>query len=332
MIYEDIQIKNIVLHASLLRLCKNIEKIFKPREICLDQSKQDQFETAIEIVFCDISFLRQRIETTISNIDGLCKLTTSLNIDLAKFKETMEELLYKLNEYENERKIFLETWKEDILTEKEFDLLKFIIESEMRQRGLLSLFERFSFDENQICEMVMEIWKEDLADSNIYKEGEPYKFLVYATDQSARRVYERLFYKPLIYTSLISDENTCTYLDRGYGLIYRPQKDNLLYMSGGDNYTVDLSIDYDSIRFSIMNNYVSNGNGLVEIQQNNIKTSRTYLMEQISSESYNEVVLLNNSDSFPCAVFLFNDCTEWEKENARELSKLLNLRLITLSR
>lgn len=330
MIYEDIQIKKIILQNCLYEMGKKISLIFNPREFT-SRPKEELFAEALNLVFVN-SYLDDRISTTNDNIKNLFYLGLIDENEMHRFVDIMMIWLDSIKYYEEEKNKFIEKYGNLIKSDGRFELSKFISNSEELLKKELSIYENFSYKENEITDIVMKVWNSELTDLTSYTADKPYKFLVYATKLSADKAYKQLFYKPLIYASIITDRHTATYESRGYGLVYTPNKENLLYMSKRDNFAVDSSIQADSLHYSVLNNYMWNRQELMQIQYMDRHTSKTYLISQLLSDSYSEITLINNQHSSPSAVFKFNNCNEREEINAKELSEKLHIKLITLNR
>ena len=136
----------------------------------------------------------------------------------------------------------------------------------------------------------------------------------------------------VLYTSYITSKNSKTYRDRKYGLIYELTKDNLLFMSKSDNQVFDAKIDLDSYQFSLDSEYFFIKNGITEVRWMDRKMGRTYLPQQLLSQEYNEINLINNENTIPKAVFVFKNADKQWKQEAEKLAKLLSLNVLELKR
>lgn len=188
------------------------------------------------------------------------------------------------------------------------------------------------YAESSLTEKVIDIWNEKLTDYNSYVGGE-YKFLVYATRLEAEQVISTILHNnALIYTSYITDKHAKVYQDREYGLIFDVCKENLLFMSDGDNQTVDFEISLSEYEFSVDNDYFFRENGIIGVKHITHDVGRTYIPEQLLGGDYSEVVLTNNRYTIPKAVFVFDDVTDFGKIESQKLAAMLDLKLIILRR
>jgi len=197
---------------------------------------------------------------------------------------------------------------------------------------LINIYEQFLYAESSLIEKVIDIWNEELTDCNSYVEGE-YKFLVYATRLEAEQVISTILHNnALIYTSYITDKHTKVYQDREYGLIFDVRKENLLFMSDGDNQTVGFEISLCEYEFSMDNDYFFRENGIIGIKHITHDIGRTYIPKRLLGGDYNEVVLANNRYTIPKAVFIFDDASDFGKIESQKLAEKLDLKLIILRR
>ena len=103
-------------------------------------------------------------------------------------------------------------------------------------------------------------------------------------------------------------------------------------MSKSDNQAFDAKIDLDSYQFSLDSEYFFIKNGITEVRWMDRKMGRTYLPQQLLSQEYNEINLINNENTIPKAVFVFKNADKQWKQEAEKLAKLLSLNVLELKR
>lgn len=280
-------------------------------------TKKNYLQERIKVTIKNIGYL---IENEILDVKYLQEQKKIMNIFWEKFDDYEEDLIKVIAESENDlnnilsTEIFLKKYKE-----------KYML--------LISEYERYLYNEKELVTKIVDIWNKELTNCKTYTKGCNYKFLVYATRLKAENVIDIVLNKnALIYTSYITIDHAKTYQNRGYGLIFEPKDENILFMSDSDNMTVDFEIMLDGYNFSLNNSYFFRGNGIVGVSHTNLDVGRTYTPEQLLGESYNEVVLINNEYTIPKAVFIFEDAKDFEKKEASKLANLLNLDLLELER
>lgn len=276
--------------------------------------------------------LHKRIESTIRNIDYL-KLQGYLDKTYAiKLKMEMEDLLSGLNrkrEYMEE----LLAGSRNEYKENRLNIEKFLTESKVLITSIIDTYEEYMYSENQLVEIIMEVWSQELTDCNTYTNGDKYKFLVYATGKSADNVVEHILRNnAVIHTSYITNTHARVYQNRKYGLVFQPNVENLLFMSDEDNMTVDASLFLDKSDFSVDKHYFFKDNGIISVNHSQHSAGRTYIPEQLLGNEYNEVDLINNEYTIPKAVFVFSDANESYEKEAAKLADLLKIGLIKLNR
>ena len=200
--------------------------------------------------------------------------------------------------------------------------------------NLIRIYKDFLVEEGKIKEEVIKIWMDELTKYESYTENDKFKLLVYATEKDAESVVKDkdvLCDNGVIHTSYITDTHPYVYKNREYGLVFYINKETLLYMCKGDAQTADFKgVDYI---FSMNDFHCFSKKEILSVSHSSVDLCSTYLPEQLLSEKYNEVVLINNNKyNMPKAVFVFDDAKEIWKNHAETLKEMLGLRLITIKR
>ena len=218
---------------------------------------------------------------------------------------------------------------------------------------MISRYEDFLIEEAKIKEEVIKIWIKELTDCEKYAVNDKFKFLVYTARLNADKVVKNVLYdNGVIHTSYITDTHPYVYKNREYGLIFDINKETLLYMCKRDAQTADFYINKEPLLsiykgdaqkadfkgsidyiFSMNDFHCFRKKVILRVHNSGIDLCSTYLPEQLLSETYNEVVLINNNKyNMPKAVFVFDDAKEIWKNYAEKLKEKLGLRLITIKR
>lgn len=279
----------------------------------------------------DSCLLEKRIDITMQNIEYLMrKQFIDVNFGeevLNEIKIVKSKISYILKEIKT---LFWESEKNYI--NENFVVEGFLKKSKEKYMQLIGMYEFFLYKEKSVIEKIIDIWNAELTDCNSYVGG-AYKLLVYATGLEAERVVNSVLHNnAIIYTSYITDKHTKVYQNREYGLIFEPNKENLLLMSIEDNQTADFELSVHDCDFSMDKDYFFRDNGIVGVQHIAHDTGRTYIPEQLLGDTYNEIVLVNNRYTMPKAVFVFNNATDFGKKESRKLAEKLNLKLIVLKK
>ena len=278
-------------------------------------------------------FLLDYMDVTIDNIEYLAQKGVEIkSSESITLKEKIEILKEKYKEYEIEIQELFEKSKKDYIEDR-LDINNFLKDYELTYLKVICLYEEYLCEERKLVEKIIDIWNEELTNCNDYINDENYKFLVYATELEAENVVKNVVNSnAVLHTSYITSKNAKTYRDRKYGLIYELKKDNLLLMNKLDNQVVDAKIDLDFYKFTLNSEYFFIKNGITEVTWMDWRMGRTYLPEQLLSQEYNEINLINNENTIPKAVFVFENADKQWKQEAEKLAKLLSLNVLELKR
>lgn len=327
-INQDITSKKLLLIYCIDNIRDEFEKI---NSVIDFKSPIEKFNEVISKLSLGC-FLEKRIEVDMENIKYLIQ-NEFIDVNFGQeLNHTLEILLSRIVCIKTEiEELFLEK-KQNYLRGK-LDVERLLSTVKKKYLQLIDIYEQFLYAENKLAEKTIDIWNKELTDCNSYSDGEEYKFLVYATKESAEGVINIILNNnALIYTSYITDKHTKVYQNREYGLIFDINMENLLFMSDGDNQTVDFEISQNKYDFSMDNNYFFRENCIIGVQHLDHNSGRTYTPEQLLSDDYNEVDLINNRYTIPKAVFVFDNATDFGKTESQKLAKILNLRLVKLRR
>ena len=298
-----------------------------------DLSPEAIFDKIIDKCVNRNFFLLDYMDVTIDNIEYLAQKGVEIkSSESITLKEKIEILKENYKGYEIEIQELFEKSKKDC-REGRLDISNFLKDYELTYLKVIRLYEEYLYEEKKLVEKIIDIWNEELTNCNDYINDENYKFLVYATELEAENVVKNVVNSnAVLYTSYITSKNSKTYRDRKYGLIYELTKDNLLFMSKSDNQVFDAKIDLDSYQFSLDSEYFFIKNGITEVRWMDRKMGRTYLPQQLLSQEYNEINLINNENTIPKAVFVFKNADKQWKQEAGKLAKLLSLNVLELKR
>ena len=298
-----------------------------------DLSPEAIFDKIIDKCVNRNFFLLDYMDVTIDNIEYLAQKGVEIkSSESITLKEKIEILKENYKGYEIEIQELFEKSKKDC-REGRLDISNFLKDYELTYLKVIRLYEEYLYEEKKLVEKIIDIWNEELTNCNDYINDENYKFLVYATELEAENVVKNVVNSnAVLHTSYITSKNAKTYRDRKYGLIYELTKDYLLFMSKSDNQVFDAKIDLDSYQFSLDSEYFFIKNGITEVRWMDRKMGRTYLPQQLLSQEYNEINLINNENTIPKAVFVFKNADKQWKQEAEKLAKLLSLNVLELKR
>ena len=249
-IKQDVISKRLLLVNHLDYMRDGFDRL--QREVDFRES-DEKFNDIADGLF--IINLHKRIESTIRNIDYL-KLQGYLDGNFAiNLKTEMEDLLSKFNMKREYMEELLADSRSEY-KENKLNIEKFLKESKILITSIIDTYEEYMYRENQLVEMILEVWSRELTDYNTYTNGDKYKFLVYATGKKAEDVVDIVLQNnAVIHTSYITNTHARTYQDRKYGLVFQPNVENLLFMSDEDNMTVDAPLFLDKSDFSLDKHY-----------------------------------------------------------------------------
>ncbi|NBH34382.1 hypothetical protein D3Z58_12615 [Clostridiaceae bacterium] len=313
---------------------KNIRDRWEGKKGQLNNSSREAiFDEVIDKCVDRNFLLLDYMDVTIDNIEYLAQKGVEIkSSESITLKEKIEILKEKYKEYEIEIQELFEKSKKDYI-EGRLDINNFLKDYELTYLKVICLYEEYLCEERKLVEKIIDIWNEELTNCNDYINDENYKFLVYATELEAENVVKNVVNSnAVLHTSYITSKNAKTYRDRKYGLIYELKKDNLLLMNKSDNQVVDKKIKLNSYKFSLNSEFFFIKNGITEVTWTDWKMGRTYLPEQLLSQEYNEINLINNENTIPKAVFVFENADKQWKQEAEKLAKLLSLNVLELKR
>ncbi|MBU3075698.1 hypothetical protein [Clostridium estertheticum] len=319
---EDLENKKTIKDA-LIEIIDSIrfEDITTEHSIMETKQNIEYFEGAKEIFSAEelksISDIKERLNWKIEHIESL--------------KEDRKEFLKRnLNKIKKE----FEKYKEfDEFNEKNYNKLhKLLIEDDIYFFRYLNLYNDYMYEiEENLAKIIFSKWDKEMTKLDQYKDGEPFRFLVHAIGCNAERAQMKTKSCNIIATSIITDKRHSLYANREYGFIYYPTKDNVILINSGDCYADELTLSDTYPGISVQ--YVSANTYL---NHTSVNTSRNYLIEQLESKmegeknNYNEIVLYNNEGTNPIGVFVKKNASETYKEDAKQLSDEMKLRLIEI--
>lgn len=273
---------------------------------------------------------KNRIRTAKENITYLVNEKKICNRFKSEFINKIGDLEHKIIELVDEIHEEFNVFRSKFVCGNT-DIEYYVNNIKNKYMNLIRIYKDFLIEEGKIKEEVIKIWMDELTNIESYTENVKFKFLVYATEKNAESVEKDVLCdNGVIHTSYITDTHTYVYSDREYGLIFDINKETLLYMCKGDAQTADFDgIDYI---FSMNDFHCFSEKGILSVHNSSVDLCSTYLPEQLLSEKYNEVVLINNKYNMPKAVFVFDDAKEIWKNYAEKLKEKLGLSLITIKR
>ena len=154
--------------------------------------------------------------------------------------------------------------------------------------------------ENPLAKITLEKWENQLTKPNEYRRGHKFKFLVHAINTTNVRAIQNAKSRPIISTSLITDEFQGTYKESQFGFIYQPTLENVLLISSSDCYADDIPFCTKHINaenFSLTTIPIGSDKFLHYTDNKACKTMHIEEIENGSKSSYNEIVLIKSSCS-----------------------------------
>lgn len=215
----------------------------------------------------------------------------------------------------------------------------------------LELYKRFNkYIESPLAEITLRKWVNQLTTPSEYKKGARFKFLIHAIRSNKKIKIPYLKNEPIISTSLITDEFQGTYQNAKYGFVYQPTLENVMVIGSSDCYINLLPIKLSDItniphHFSLTytpmtekkcvfftNHLACKTMHIEEIEKQSLQKQKREIQDSSHNDMYNEIVLINDAETNPIAVFLLEtkDPNEFERSQATKLSKQLELPLVKI--
>lgn len=323
LIKQDIVCKKLLLSYFIEEMRDNLNNLKDRDKTLLD------FDHARKKFIVEDGF-KKRIETAKENITYLVNGIKICESFKSEFINKIGDLEHKIIELVDEILEEFNAFRSEFVCGNT-DIEYYVKNIKDKYIKLIRIYKDFLIEEGKIKEEVIKIWMDELTKYESYIENDKFKFLVYATDKNAESVVKDVLCdNGVIHTSYITDTHTYVYRNREYGLVFYINKETLLYMCKGDAQTADFKgVDYI---FSMNDFHCFSKKGMLSVHNSGVDLCSTYLPEQLLSETYNEVVLINNKYNMPKAVFVFDDAKEIWKNHAEKLKEMLGLRLITIKR
>lgn len=323
LIKQDIVCKKLLLSYFIEEMRDNLNNLKDRDKTLLD------FDHARKKFIVEDGF-KKRIETAKENITYLVNGIKICESFKSEFINKIGDLEHKIIELVDEILEEFNAFRSEFVCGNT-DIEYYVKNIKDKYIKLIRIYKDFLIEEGKIKEEVIKIWMDELTKYESYIENDKFKFLVYATDKNAESVVKDVLCdNGVIHTSYITDTHTYVYRNREYGLVFYINKETLLYMCKGDAQTADFDgIDYI---FSMNDFHCFCEKRILSVSHSSVDLCSTYLPEQLLSEKYNEVVLINNKYNMPKAVFVFDDAKEIWKNHAETLKEMLGLRLITIKR
>lgn len=297
----------------------------------LNNLKDIDFDNARQKIIVEDGF-KNRIGTAKENITYLVNEKKICNRFKSEFINKIGDLEHEIIELVDEILEEFNVFRSKFVCGNT-DIEYYVNNIKNKYMNLIRIYKDFLVEEGKIKEEVMKIWMDELTKYESYTENDKFKLLVYATEKDAESVVKDkdvLCDNGVIHTSYITDTHPYVYKNREYGLVFYINKETLLYMCKGDAQTADFKgVDYI---FSMNDFHCFSKKEILSVSHSSVDLCSTYLPEQLLSEKYNEVVLVNNKYNMPKAVFVFDDAKEIWKNHAETLKEMLGLRLITIKR
>lgn len=297
----------------------------------LNNLKDIDFDNARQKIIVEDGF-KNRIGTAKENITYLVNEKKICNRFKSEFINKIGDLEHEIIELVDEILEEFNVFRSKFVCGNT-DIEYYVNNIKNKYMNLIRIYKDFLVEEGKIKEEVIKIWMDELTKYESYTENDKFKLLVYATEKDAESVVKDkdvLCDNGVIHTSYITDTHPYVYKNREYGLVFYINKETLLYMCKGDAQTADFKgVDYI---FSMNDFHCFSKKGMLSVHNSGVDLCSTYLPEQLLSETYNEVVLINNKYNMPKAVFVFDDAKEIWKNHADKLKEMLGLRLITIKR
>ncbi|OXS55015.1 hypothetical protein B1A99_24865 [Cohnella sp. CIP 111063] len=308
---------------------------------------------SIQLDDLPLDTLLEQTETNINLIlDGTFRGFTNDDVNaVQKIKESFQYFKKRFPDYKKDR-----AERERDLKNKfssKHDLARKIINHlNWDDQDFISRYKtyiNFKYDiEEPLAAITLRKWENQLTKPSDYRRGCKFKFLVHAIGTDANDALKQAKSRPIISTSLITDEFQGTYRKSEFGFVYQPNLKNVLLICSSDCYVNDFYFCEDRINaeFFSLTSIPLGPNKYLEY--NSIKTCKTMHIEEIENDSkeyqnsgienisghelYNEIVLLNDPSTNPIAVFLLEteDTREWSVGQAEELATRLKLPLLRI--
>lgn len=342
LIKQDILCKKLLLSYCIKEMRDNLKDI--------DKTLPD-FDNARQKIIAEYAF-ENRIGTAKENITYLVNEKKICNRFKSEFINNIGDLEHEIIELIKEIRNEFDAFRSKFVCGNA-DIEYYVKNIKDKYIQLIRTYKDFLIEEGKIKEEVIKIWMDELTNIESYIENDKFKFLVYATEMDAESVVEDVLCdNGVIHTSYITDTHPYVYKNREYGLIFDINKETLLYMCKRDAQTADFYINKEPLLyiykgdaqkadfkgsidyiFSMNDFHCFRKKVILRVHNSGIDLCSTYLPEQLLSETYNEVVLINNNKyNMPKAVFVFDDAKEIWKNYAEKLKEKLGLRLITIKR
>ncbi|MFC6651782.1 hypothetical protein [Paenibacillus rhizoplanae] len=324
--YDDNMFQRTIIHSLLYARRRKFDKI-----ACSNNFDSECYETLANIINSikfDDQRLERRLEQTERNmnliLDGTFKNFT--NDDLESIKKINEYLQIKKEQFADFKKgrlDILSSIKEGLSSTYDTNR-RLIRQLDLDDDILISRYNAYVdfqyYVENPLAKITLRVWENQLTNPNVYQRGHKFKFLVHAIRTNAENALKNAKSYPIISTSLITDEFQGTYQKSKFGFVYQPSVENVMLISNSDCYANHLPFTSSYIEaefFSLTstplgpNKYFQYNDydacktmHIEEIEMNSIKNQKGSMEDVIESDTYNEIVLFNNADTNPIAVFL----------------------------
>lgn len=352
--YFDNMFQWTIIHSLLYARRKKFDKI-----ACSNNIDSEAYETLANIMnsikFDDLR-LERKFEQTERNmnliLDGTVKNFT--NDDVNSIKEISERLQMKkeqFSDFKKDRLNRLSSLKEELSSKHDLTrrLNRLLDLDDDDFIGRYNAYVNFQNNiENPLAEITLRTWENQLTKPNEYRRGHKFKFLVHAIRTNAENALRYAKSRPIISTSLITDEFQETYQKSKFGFVYQPSVENVLLISSSDCYADPLPFIHPYIEaeyFSLTsiplgpNTYLQYNNyhacktmHIEEIENPSNRNQKCNIEDVKESKTYNEIVLINDSYTNPIAVFLLEteNTNEFSVTQAEELATKLKLPLLRI--
>ncbi|MDN4067583.1 hypothetical protein QYF50_06710 [Paenibacillus vini] len=342
--YFDTKFQRTLIDSLLYERRKNIDKIACSNNI--------DYKTLIErinlIQLDDLPLERLLVQTEI-NMDLIIDETVEGFTDedviaVKKIKECFERMKESFSVYKEDRSKRERYLQDDFLCNRDL-ARKIIFHLNEDDNDFISRYKTYLnfkyYIEEPLAAITLRKWENQLTKPNDYRRGCKFKFLVHAISTDTETALQQAKSKPIISTSLITDEFQGIYKSSKFGFVYQPNFKNVLLISNSDCYADELSLD--SINFSLTSIPLGPDKFL---GYSPIKTCKTMHIEEIENDSkkfqtsgakdvfehqlYNEIVLLNDRNTNPIAVFLLETEDTSDVDQAEKLASILTLPLLRI--
>ncbi len=289
-LYFDTMFQQTIIYSLLYERRKKIDKI-----ACFNNIQLQDFDTLTAIINSielDDPNLERKLEQTELNILAILNGTVRgfTNDDVDSVKKIYECFKYKKEQFSD--------YKKDRLM-RELDLKnEFTLNNELAGkiiRHLNSDDEDFVarykayvnfhyYIEEPLAEITLRKWENQLTKPFEYQQGCKFKFLVHAIGTDTETALQNAKSKPIISTSLITDEFQGTYRNSKFGFVYQPNLKNVLLISSSDCYANDIPIGQSiSAEFFSLTDIPLGPDKY--LQYSAIKTCKTMHIEEIENDS-----------------------------------------------